>query len=217
MPARRRRPRVNRHYKIDHDLRPADRDAYLALLREPRTTIDSAHAWLAEKGYRNFSRSAVARHRRHYLEGFDRRDQLVAAAQHYAEMAREGTFSADAVTAGMVGWSETLLAQALMAVRRGEELSLEHLDEIGRLVSRMVNTRADLMELEYQRSGATDRRARGQTAPPRPDPPAVLTPEQEREQTVRRVCDILGEPYPRKESDPAGPRTPAAPSDPSSN
>jgi hypothetical protein len=49
MPPRRRRPRVNRHFKIDHELRPGDREAYLAHLREPRITIDLAHAWLRDK------------------------------------------------------------------------------------------------------------------------------------------------------------------------
>src|SRR5437667_105638 len=73
MPQRRRRPRVNRHFKIDHTLSPDDREAYLAFLREPRNTIDLAHAWLAGKGYRALSRSAVARHRRHYLETYQRR------------------------------------------------------------------------------------------------------------------------------------------------
>src|SRR5438876_467072 len=43
MPPRRRRPRVNRHFKIDHALSPDDREAYLAFLREPRNTIDLAH------------------------------------------------------------------------------------------------------------------------------------------------------------------------------
>jgi hypothetical protein len=73
---RRRRPRAVFHYKVDELLAPADRPAYLALLHDPRTRIDDAHAWLTARGYA-LSRSAVARHRRRLLAG--------AAEQHAAE------------------------------------------------------------------------------------------------------------------------------------
>jgi hypothetical protein len=64
------------HYKVDELLAPADRPAYLALLHDPQTRIDDAHAWLAARGY-TLSRSAVARHRRRLLAG--------EAEQHAAE------------------------------------------------------------------------------------------------------------------------------------
>src|SRR5687767_13464658 len=63
---RRRRPRTVFHYKVDEELRPADREPYLALLHDPRTRIDDARRWLLERGY-SPSRSAVARHRRRLL------------------------------------------------------------------------------------------------------------------------------------------------------
>ena len=68
MSQRNRRPPVNRHFKIDLVLKPADREAYDEVLRQPATTVDTAHAWLRERGYVNVSRSAVARHKRLFLE-----------------------------------------------------------------------------------------------------------------------------------------------------
>jgi hypothetical protein len=194
VPPRRRRPRVNRHFKIDHDLRPEDRDAYLARLREPRTTIDVAHAWLAEHGYRGFSRSAVARHRRHYLEAFERRERIADAAMQFAALARDGRFSAEGLILGMAAQSEALLFTAMLdRPAEGEALTLKELDELGRLVSVMVKTRQQVFELERQIESAgrpTSSSAIQAAAAPAP------TPEEQRETTVRRICEILNYPYP---------------------
>ena len=183
MPQRKRRPRVNRHFKIDDHLPPADREAYLAYLREPRTTIELAHAWLRGRGHGGFSRSAVARHRRHYLEGLLRREAMVAASNHLARLAEAGEYDPDTMMAGVTARHETLLAKALFDLRFGEELPLEKLNEIGELVSRMVQTRGALMELERLR-----RSAKAQAPHPAP------TVQEDREALERRICEILGEP-----------------------
>ena len=190
---RRRRPRINRHYKIDHALPPDEREAYLAFLREPPTTIDLAHAWLADRGHRTFSRSAVARHRRHSLEAIERRQQAADAAVQFAALARDGQLPADALIVGMAAQSEALLVNALVeAPLRGRKLSLEELDELGDLVSRMVKTRQQVFELERQIAAAG-----GTTAASRFQPaPAPPTPAEEQEETVRRICAILNHPYP---------------------
>ena len=86
MPARKRRPPVARHYKID-GLPPPVLAEYLDLLRDPRTTIDAAHAWLADRGHPH-SRSAVARHRRHFLAGLAERDAHAAAVREILDAAR---------------------------------------------------------------------------------------------------------------------------------
>src|SRR3954452_25074392 len=101
MSPRKRRTRVNRHFKIDHELNPAERETYLAYLREPPTTIDRAHAWLAERGHPSFSRSAVARHRRHYLEGVSERERMVHAAADFARVAEAGEYDPDVMVAGL--------------------------------------------------------------------------------------------------------------------
>src|SRR5688572_14461424 len=45
MSPRRRRPPVNRHFKIDLLVKPEDLAAYRSFLREPATTVDTSHAW----------------------------------------------------------------------------------------------------------------------------------------------------------------------------
>ena len=210
MPPRRRRPRVNRHFKIDHALSPDDREAYLAFLREPRNTIDLAHAWLAGKGYRALSHSAVARHRRHYLETYQRRELVADATAHFAHLARDGRFSADALIAGLAARSETLLAEALFDLPGDQKITLEQLDEIGQLVSRMVTTRVQVTELERMTAAAVARGGEGLT---RPAPTPALTPEQEREATIKRICEILGEPYPPSGSNSTPPAPAPHPSD----
>jgi hypothetical protein len=191
----RRRPRVNRHFKIDHELGPEDREAYLAHLREPRSTIDLAHAWLAERGYRSFSRSAVARHRRHYLEAVHRREEVAEAANQFAAMGREGRFSAEGLIAGMAAQSESLLFNTMLD-RPGSRkpITLEELDDLGRLVSQMVKTRQQVFELERQIEAAGQRTS-ASAQHPTPAPPAP-TPEEEREAAVKRICEILDYPYP---------------------
>ena len=196
MPPRRRRPRVNRHFKIDHELRPGDREAYLTHLREPRSTIDLAHAWLRDKGYSSFSRSAVARHRRHYLEGFGRREEAAHAAAQYAAIARHAGFSADGLILGMAAKSEALLFDAMLDHSGGrKEITLAELDELGRLVSQMVTTRQQVFELERQIEAAGQRTSASAQVTPSPAPP-VPTPEEEREVAVKRICEILDHPYP---------------------
>ena len=87
----RRRPRRNRHSRIDHELKAEDREAYLSYLREPQTTNKSAHAWLCARGY-DFSESAVARHMRHSLAGLEEQRAVEQFALRLAEMAaRDGS------------------------------------------------------------------------------------------------------------------------------
>ena len=181
--AKGRRPRVNRHFRIDDELRPDDREGYLAFLREPGNTIDLSRDWLAEHGYRDVSRSAVARHRRHYLESFRRREELVDATRHYAHLAKAGGFDTDAIVAGLAARHETLLAEALFDQPHDEAVPLSVVNELGRLVSQMVTTRLQVTELE---------RVREKAAPPTPAPSA----EEEHDAAVRRVCEVLGVPYP---------------------
>src|SRR3954465_2144798 len=96
---RRRRPRAVFHYKVDEDLRPGDREAYLALLHDPRTRIEDAHRWLTEHGY-VLSRSAAARHRRRLLAGEAERDTALRHSLSFARLA--GSPGAPDFTAGSV-------------------------------------------------------------------------------------------------------------------
>ena len=60
-----KRPRLVRHFKVDHYLTGADRAEYEALLLDPRQTTTTLTAWLRGRGY-DVSPAGVARHRRQF-------------------------------------------------------------------------------------------------------------------------------------------------------
>jgi hypothetical protein len=187
MSQRKRRPRVNRHFRIDDDLSPADLSAYRAYLVEPRTTNKSAHAWLVAKGYTTFSESAVARHKRFYLERFAHEAQSMERAKQWAALARDTPSDGGDVVAGAVVLSEVMLVRELFDVG-GRCVSDEELDRFGELVSRMVKTRVALTKLELgaRRQGRVDAPAGAAEA---------KTQEERDEATLKKVSEILGEPY----------------------
>lgn len=187
-PTRRRRPRRNRHFRIDDELKPADLEAYQAYLREPRTTNTSAHAWLVARGYATFSESAVARHKRFYLERFAGEADALERARQWAILARDAPRAGGDLVAGAVTLSEAMLLREMFACG-SDPVSDEDLERFGDLVSRMVNTRAALTKAELSKAGA----ATGADAGGAPAPP--MTGEQREEETYRKICELLDEPY----------------------
>lgn len=71
---------------------------------------------------------------------------------------------------------------------------MKELAELGNRVDRMVSTRIQLMDLERLREAAKARDANksGSAGSDSAEP----APEAEREEAVRRVCEILNEPCP---------------------
>src|SRR5881296_3059581 len=165
MPPRKRRPRVNRHFKIDDVLPAHDREDYLAFLREPPTTIDLAHAWLATKGYRDFSRSAVARHRRHYLESCERNEAALRQAQAFARLATSG--GAPDFIAGAMLQAEHLMFEQVWDFKHHAEdqdvpVAPRQLQAFLEALSALFDARARLMKLQRRTAQpvkATDRGA----------------------------------------------------------
>src|SRR5687768_4266119 len=80
----RRRQRTVFHYKVEVQLKSVHREAYLAVLRDPRTRNEDAHRWLTDRGY-TLSLSEVARHRRRLLT---REAEHRAQVEHAALFAR---------------------------------------------------------------------------------------------------------------------------------
>jgi hypothetical protein len=111
MSKRQRRARRNRHFRIDEELKATDRTSYLAYLREPRTTNKSAHAWLVARGYTTFSESAVARHKRHALEGFEEQREAHRFALRLAEMSG-GDLSSETFLRGAILRVDQLILMA---------------------------------------------------------------------------------------------------------
>ena len=187
MSPRSRRPRVNRHFRIDDELKPDDLRAYRAFVVEPRTTNKSAHAWLVARGYTAFSESAVARHRRYYLERHENDAGAVSRAGHWARMARDSATDGCDIVAGAVVLSEVQLMHELFSVG-GRRVSDEELERLGAQVSRMVNTRIALSKMET----AAGRRPSGQGPAPEPPP---MTEEEKEEASYKRICALLKQPY----------------------
>src|SRR5687768_12740739 len=111
MSKRKRRPRVNRHFKIDLVLGPSDREAYRMFLREPGTTVVTAHAWLKARGYATISASAVARHKRVFLEREDEHAAAMRKAEAYARLA--GSPGMPDLTAGALLHAEHIVFETV--------------------------------------------------------------------------------------------------------
>ena len=197
MSERKRRARRNRHYRIDHELDAKDLAAYHDYLREPRTTNKSAHAWLVDRGYTTFSESAVARHKRHYLEQVHEDRRAMDNARQWAQLARDVRKDGGDVVDGAVILSEVMAVKALFGVDLHEEMSPEDLRFFGELVSRLVNTRVRLGKLQLalkkagERAGGPPLREEGG----RPTDAPALTEEQKEEEQYRKVCGLLKQPY----------------------
>jgi hypothetical protein len=194
MSERKRRARRNRHYRIDHELKAEDLKAYRDLLREPRTTNRSAHAWLVARGYTDFSESAVARHKRHFLEQVHENRRGIDNAREWALLARDVRKDGGDIVDGAVILMEVMGVKALFNVDSEQELSPEDFRFYGELVSRLVNTRVSLGKLQLALKKAGER-AGGAT----PDDPAAqgppLTEEQKEEERYKKMCGLLKQPY----------------------
>src|SRR5437868_392026 len=143
----RRRPRRNRHYRIDEVLTPDDRRAYGAVLRDPRTTVKSAHAWLGARGYR-LSESAVARHMRHFLEAAHEQRATEQFALRLAEMEGSGEVSGDTFVRGAVLRADQLILEAIFALKPMEGTTPAKLNEFCDMVNRLIEVRERLGVLE---------------------------------------------------------------------
>ena len=192
MPTCRRRPRQNRHYRIDHELKPDDLAAYRAYLREPRTTNKSAHAWLVGRGYTTFSESAVARHKRHFLALRAGEEQSLERARQWSDLAREVRGDGGDVVDGAVILTEVMACRALFDADV-EDMSDTDLVFYGQLVSRLVQTRVRLTKLRLAAgqgaAPAAPRDAADWTAP------APATEEEKHEAMLKKICQRLRTPY----------------------
>jgi hypothetical protein len=149
MTPQRRRPPVNRHFKIDRLLKPEDLGAYRAFLREPSATVDTAHAWLNARGYAGVSRSAVARHKRLLLERDEEHDAQLRRAAAYARLA--GTPGAPDLAAGAMLCAEHLVFERVWDFKREKELGDKlaepaEVREVLELVAALIQTRRQFDE-----------------------------------------------------------------------
>lgn len=151
-----RRARINRHFRIDADLTPEQLEAYLDYLREPSTTVDSAHAKLREMGHATISRSAVARHLRQYLTGLEKQRRVERQAQAYAHFARSGTFDDRDMIKGALLKVEQRMLEAVFELRRHEVLTPAQLTEFADLILHVINVSRRLRKLDDRSRAAPE-------------------------------------------------------------
>jgi hypothetical protein len=167
---------VNRHFKIDRLLTPADLSAYHAFLREPAATVDTAHAWLIGRGYTMVSRSAVARHKRLLLERDEKHARALRSAEAYARLA--GAPDAPDLAAGAMLRAEHLMFEKVWDVEPdtdlGERLAeLVEVREVMELVASLVRTRRQFDEFKKVLGNLVEPGAAPECRPREPDGPAA--------------------------------------------
>ena len=199
MSPRRRRPPVNRRFKIDLLLKPADLDAYRSFLSVTATTVETAHAWLKERGYLAISRSAVARHKRLYLEQEATHAAHLRSARAYARVA--GSPHAPDLLGGALLFAEHQVFEKVWDYKDetcyraecGEWIAPAELCEMLDLLSAMIRTREQFETFKQAaKQGAEAQRAATPQSPAVPD--AADVPQWER--LAREVRRLLGHPLP---------------------
>src|SRR4051795_13487791 len=177
----RRRPRHNRHFLIDQALTPEDRRAYEAVLRDPRTTVKSAHAWLTGRGY-GLSESAVARHMRHFLAGAQEQRVTEQLALRLAEMEGSGEVSRDAFVRGAVLRADQLILEAIFGLKPMEGTTPQAVNAFCAMMEQLIAVRERLGEVERSLRGAEAQEQGG----------AAGAGEAQMNEIADRVREILG-------------------------
>src|SRR5687768_8634142 len=200
-----RRPRTVFHYKVDHLLGPPDATEYEALLLDPRTTVDAAHAWLAGRGYA-LSRSAVARHRRRFLASRETARQKAAESEVVLKNVLFAARQAgpEGFAAALLGGLQLALFNHLMEIEDYHEFPAGHYLELSKGIAVNIRAQREVMEMQFrarQPPGSPpseDPRPRrgsrnGKHKPPAPpaDASAHLTEAERHDALLRKVWSIL--------------------------
>jgi hypothetical protein len=136
-----RRARPNVFLRIDRILSPEDRVAYEALIGDPRTTNEAALAWLKEHGY-SASDSAVARHRRRFIDMLDNVRESARVASEIVQITRVP--GAAQLSEGMLAKMEQVILEQLVRLKERGRIHPKDLSELTKSVSQAVNTRETL-------------------------------------------------------------------------
>jgi hypothetical protein len=153
------KPPQCRTLKVDLILKPEDRVAYQAFIRDPRTTPVKAERWFKEHGY-TIGTSAV----RHHLSRHNKLEaDIYFAAQSAAALGRIVRAEGSAVmTEGMLTRFEQLVMEQLLLANKDNPFSTKELSEMSEVMSRTVTSR-DRLE-DAHRKWNSDKRDAVQAA-----------------------------------------------------
>jgi hypothetical protein len=146
-------------FKVEQVLSPEDLKEYQELLRDPRTTVRKAHAWVTARGY-HIGYAAVGRHRRRFDEDVVAVRKTAMLAEHFADASRGGGMAA--LSDAMVARFQQVLLEQLMRLDkpdagapRAASFSSREWLELARTVAASVATQRSLQMLraEYEDRG----------------------------------------------------------------
>jgi hypothetical protein len=143
--------RLVRHFKLDQRLTPEDRAAYDALLRDPRSTIDSLLKWLHDNGYPDMTRGGVHRHRKHF-------EHIAGEIQHDARVA--GVYATIARDAGGIGALEDaaqfrleqMFLEQLFRMKKTDRRTGKEWGELARVIRLILENRGRVEEQRAERA-----------------------------------------------------------------
>jgi hypothetical protein len=109
-------------FKVEQILSPQHLKEYQELLKDPRTTIKKAHAWLLERGYK-IGYAAVGRHRRRFDEDVVAVRKTAMLAEHFSDASRGGGLSA--LSDATVARFQQVLLERLLRMDKVDEPEAE--------------------------------------------------------------------------------------------
>ena len=143
----RRRVRTVRHFAISDKLKPADRLAVDAMLREPDVSQRNVHLWLAARGC-DVSLPAICRYRQRLLA--DDREREAAAEKAaadgrrrvlYVRLARDGEVVDTDVAGALVMHLEALVFRSLLLLRPPRDAGGRYFLRYARMIRAVLDVR----------------------------------------------------------------------------
>jgi hypothetical protein len=187
-----------KHFKVDELLPDEHKSAYEQLMRDPRTTVPMLDAFLRKLGI-IVSRNAIASHRIHAHLEVKRVQEMSVMARAFCELTREQ--GASTVAEASHAKFEMKLMEFLFKQEDAPVLSPKHLERMGKVTQRAVQTRMEVETLHEdaeRREREREKEAQQAARPQRSEQERMI-------EVARRVDQILGVTRPKVDADGAPP------------
>jgi hypothetical protein len=131
--------RKKKPFTVDLALTPQDREAYLLVLVDPRTTTLIARDWLKARGYPKLSMGAVHRHRVHVMMELEDRRRYGVAEEDLKRLAAGA--NGPEIAEGTLTMFEQALFRRLRDVTVDGSIPTGEINALANAVSRVVTAR----------------------------------------------------------------------------
>src|SRR5204863_2449640 len=118
---------------------------------DSRQTVDSLHAWLVERGYKNISRGSVHRHRRHFEKDVLEIRRSAKIACQFSALARAQGGAGALADAGQFRFEQMFL-ERLFGMKGDERLTGKEWSEFGKAMTALLENREkyETLRAEWQ-------------------------------------------------------------------